>query len=147
MSTIFGLIEPYFQANISRNLLETKFSHLQRIHNRLLHYSEYAKSVQKCKVMYKIKNIRRKYERNIKPSAGGGFIQQIGRFQRLLPFFAVFRIRFILIWIRPKIEKIPTFFYQKYISPKNELFCYLKGKYLSPLNESLIFFFKYMILL
>ena len=52
---------------------------------------------------------------------------------------AVLRIRFILIWIRiqirPKIGKISTFvilfLYEKYISPKYDLFCYLWGRYLS----------------
>ena len=61
----------------------------------------------------------------------------------------VLRIRFILIWIRtllrirPKIEKIPTFvllsFYKKYSSQKNYVFWCLWGKYLCPLNISLIF--------
>ena len=50
---------------------------------------------------------------------------------------SVFRIRFILIWIRilfqiwPKIGKISTFFfYKKCISPEYDLFCYLWSKYL-----------------
>ena len=57
-------------------------------------------------------------------------------------FWPVFRIRFILIWvririllqIRPKIGKLSTFvllfFYKKNISLKYDLFCYLLGNYL-----------------
>ena len=71
-------------------------------------------------------------------------------------------IHFILIWIRileyvswnnrsrsgscsesdlkSRKKKICfTFFYYKYISPKNYLFCYMWGKYLCPLNLCLIY--------
>ena len=73
---------------------------------------------------------------------------------------SVLRIRFILICIRirillrirPKIEEIPTFvllfFSIKNIFLQNKiLFCYSRGKYLCPLNISLIFLEKCMIFL